>query len=89
MYYEQQDEKLDLRTLLSDPSIREEIMTEAIIKRFEEEDIHVTKEMVERPMLNQHRYKVSDEKIKQTGFIPRDCIEEGIGDTLDLFRNII
>ena len=43
MYYEQNG-NIDIRTLLQDPIIREEIMTQAIIKRFEEEDIHVTEE---------------------------------------------
>jgi hypothetical protein len=43
MYYEQNG-NIDIRTLLQDPIIREEIMTQAIIRRFEEEDILVTKE---------------------------------------------
>ena len=44
MNYEQQNEKIDFRSLLQDPAIREEIMTEAILSRFKEEDIHITKE---------------------------------------------
>jgi hypothetical protein len=44
MYYEQQNEKIDIRDLLEDPAIREEIMTQVIIKRFEEEDVLITKE---------------------------------------------
>ena len=44
MNYEQQNENIDIRALLQDPAIREEIMNEAFIKRFEEENVHITKE---------------------------------------------
>jgi nucleoside-diphosphate-sugar epimerase len=67
--------------------ITDNIKTRTIIDIIDN-NIQVTKEMVDCPMLNQHTYKVSDEKIKQTGFAPRDSIEEAIEDTLDLFRNI-
>ncbi len=36
--------KFDIRALLQDPAIKEEIMTEAIRKRFEEAGTHITRE---------------------------------------------
>ena len=44
MNYEQQNERIDIRSLLQDPAIREEIMTQVIMERFEEENIQITKE---------------------------------------------
>ena len=44
MNYEQQNDQIDIRALLQDPAIREEILTEAIIKRFEEKNIYISKE---------------------------------------------
>jgi nucleoside-diphosphate-sugar epimerase len=43
---------------------------------------------VDSPLLNQHSYKVSIDKILQTGYYPGCCVFDGIDDTLLLLRNL-
>ena len=51
--------------------------------------INVEKKMVDCPMLNQHTYKVSDQKIRDAGFTPMDNVDLAIENTIDLFRYIV
>lgn len=51
--------------------------------------INVEKKMVDCPMLNQHTYKVSDQKIRDAGFTPVDNVELAIENTIDLLRYIV
>ena len=51
-------------------------------------NVSIEKQMVDCPMLNQHTYKVSNEKLRETGFVPLDSVELAIENTVDLFRNI-
>jgi UDP-glucose 4-epimerase len=51
--------------------------------------INIEKKMVDCPMLNQHTYKVSDQKIRDAGFTPMDNVELAIEKTIDLLRYIV
>jgi len=51
--------------------------------------INIEKKMVDCPMLNQHTYKVSDQKIRDAGFTPMDNVELAIENTIDLLRYIV
>jgi len=48
----------------------------------------VSVNFVNTPLLNQHTYFVSDEKIKALGFISSDTLAEGISDTLSILSGI-
>ena len=55
-----------------------------IIREFK----NVSLNMVKTPLLNQHSYNVSDQKIRKMGFIPNGDIRKAIKESLDLFKNI-
>ena len=44
--------------------------------------------MVNTPLLNQFSYKVDDDKVKNTGFVPKDKLVDSVKDTLHMFRGI-
>ena len=48
----------------------------------------VSLNMVDTPLLNQHSYLVSNQKLLETGFSPMDDLEEEIEDTLDMLSNL-
>jgi UDP-glucose 4-epimerase len=48
----------------------------------------VSLNMVNTPLLNQYSYLVSNDKILETGFSPKDNLEEEIEDTLNRLRNL-
>ena len=54
------------------------------IKKYKKVKIEITKS----PLLNQKPYEVSDKKIRQLGFRPRDSLDGGIKSTLAYFSNI-
>ncbi|MEK6914072.1 MAG: NAD(P)-dependent oxidoreductase [Nanoarchaeota archaeon] len=45
-------------------------------------------EITKSPLLNQKAYHVSDEKIRAIGFAPNDNLENGIKETIELFKGI-
>jgi len=59
-----------------------------IISCIEETTGKVELNMVNTPLLNQFSYKVNDNKVKNTGFIPTDKLVDSVKDTLHMFRGI-
>lgn len=45
-------------------------------------------EITKSPILNQKSYNVSDKKIRELGFVPKDNIEDSVKDTINLFKAI-
>jgi len=48
--------------------------------------IYFEVEMINTPLLNQYSYKVSSEKFKNLGFIPKDHLNSAIKNTVGLFK---
>ena len=44
--------------------------------------------MVNTPLLNQFSYKVNDDKVRNTGFVPKDKLVDSVKDTLHMFRGV-
>lgn len=56
------------------------------IIRYMKKVIDIEVEMINTPLLNQYSYKVSSEKFKNLGFIPKDHLDSAIKNTVGLFQ---
>jgi len=49
--------------------------------------IDIEVKMVKTPLLNQHSYKVNDDKIRRIGFLPKESLFTNINKTIKKFKN--
>jgi hypothetical protein len=59
-----------------------------VVKSIEKVSDKVELNMVDTPLLNQFTYDVSDDKVRKTGFEPKDKLEVSVKETLKLLDNL-
>jgi len=59
-----------------------------VVKSIEKVSDKVELNMVDTPLLNQFSYDVSDDKVRKTGFEPKDKLEVSVKETLKLLDNL-
>jgi len=59
-----------------------------VVKSIEKVAGEIELNMIDTPLLNQFSYDVSDEKVRKTGFEPKDKLEESIEKTLKILDNL-
>jgi nucleoside-diphosphate-sugar epimerase len=59
-----------------------------VVKSIEKVTGEIELNMIDTPLLNQFSYDVSDEKVRKTGFEPKDKLEESIEKTLKTLDNL-